>query len=679
MKPLIFFVGLITAFGLLAQDRPSNAIDLEQFAERMFQVQDSDINYEDIYESLLLYYTDPLNLNRATGDELASLYILSPTQVLAFVEHRDNFGELLSIYELQAITGFDLSIIQDLIPFVTVKENEQDNRPLIKRIFSEPNNYFLLRYSRTVENQRGYMEETVNGYIGSQDKMYGRFRVSHRDDFSAGFTFEKDAGERVNFNQGSGFDFYSAHLMVENQGIFRKLIVGDYQLQVGQGLVFGSGFNPGKGAETVNTVKRNTLGIRPYTSVLETGFFRGVGATVPFGEVEVTTFYSNLMQDGNVQNDSISNDFEEFLSSIQNSGFHRTSSELSSRNEVKEESFGGVVNFRPNRKLQIGASALNTNYSTALQKKSAPYNVFEFEGKQNLVTGLFASYQWQNFNFFGEGARSSSGGMGGIAGFVSSLSPTLDMAMSLRNYKKDFHSFYGLAFGEGSRNINERGLYWGIKYHPSRRYEVAAYYDKFSFPWLRFGIDAPSEGAEWLGRFTYRPNRDISTFVQVREERKEFSLTNENLSSLERRIKRNYIFNIDYRLNARFSMKSRVQSSTLDEAGNFTKGYAIIQDVNFETERFKISTRMALFETDDYDNRQYVYERDVLYAFSIPAYNGQGIRNYILLQYKMNSVINLWLRYGRFSYTDREVVGSGLDESNGSNRTEIKWMARVKF
>ena len=72
-------------------------------------------------------------------------------------------------------------------------------------------------------------------------------------------------------------DFWSAHLMLENQGKFRKLIVGDYQLQLGQGLLFGAGFGVGKGAETVNALQRVTLGIRPYTSVLEGGFLRGAG------------------------------------------------------------------------------------------------------------------------------------------------------------------------------------------------------------------------------------------------------------------------------------------------------------------------------------------------------------------------------------------------------------------
>ena len=75
----------------------------------------------------------------------------------------------------------------------------------------------------------------------------------------------------MNKNQ-KGFDFYSSHLLLENKLGFSKILIGDFQMQIGQGLVFGGGFAPGKGVETINTVKRNTRGILPYTSSLEQNF-----------------------------------------------------------------------------------------------------------------------------------------------------------------------------------------------------------------------------------------------------------------------------------------------------------------------------------------------------------------------------------------------------------------------
>ena len=679
MRWLVTIVLAFGGFSLLAQqDSIRTSIDLEQFAERMFQVQDADVNYEDVYESLLLFFTDPLNLNKASQDQLASLYILSPTQIQSFSDYRDTNGKLLSIYELQAIVGFDLGTIHLLLPFVSLEESSLDQGPLFSRILNEKNRYLLLRYTSNLEEQAGYQSSQENGYIGDPRKVYGRFRTSRRDDFSLGFTFESDAGEPIGF-QGNqtGFDFWSAHMMIENQGPFDKIIVGDYQIQAGQGLVFGAGFNPGKGAETVNTVKRNTIGIRPYTSVLETGFFRGGAAAFTVGDMTVTAFGSYLLQDGNI--DTLDGSNEVFISSIQQSGLHRTVKEISYKNQVEETSMGGLIEYQPNRKLEIGFSGITTHYSTPLLRSQAPYNELEFSGTRNTVVGTFGSYQWQNFNFFGEMARSSSGGMGKVGGVITSLSQSIDVAISLRDYDSDFHTFYGNAFGEGSRAINEKGIYWGIKYNPSRRYSVVGYYDKFSFPWLRFGVDAPSDGSEWLGRFTFNPDRNISTFVQIREERKETSVTVNNLAELVPTVKRNYIFNIDYKLSTRFSMKSRLQTSTFEEDGVLTKGYAIIQDLVYSTERWKFSGRMALFETDNYDNRQYVYEKDVLYAFSIPAYNGQGVRNYLMVQYGMSESVDLWMRIARFSYRDQNTVGSGLEESQGPNRTEVKWMMRWKF
>lgn len=673
MKALGTLLLVMMIFAAKAQIK--SEIDLEEFAESIFQLQDEDVPYEDIYEALLLYAADPLNLNTADQAELSSLFVLSPVQIQALLEHIELNGSLISIYELQSVRYFDLETIQRLLPFVTVVETGKSGKSLFQRIQDDRNRFFLLRVTRIAEEQAGYEGEDPR-YAGSPEKIYGRFRTSSRGDFSLGMTFEKDAGEAFS---DEGFDFYSFHAMLENQGSFSKIILGDFQIQSGQGLIFGAGFNPGKGAETINTVKRNTIGIRPYSSVLETGFFRGAGVEYSFEKVNVTAFASHLDQDASIQIDSLDAGIEAFASSIRDTGMHRTESEIEAKDQISESSIGGLVEYRPSRKLNFGMSAISTKYSSSLRRSEAPYNFYEFRGRENFLIGSHGSYQWQSLNMFGEVARSSSGGMAMVGGVIASVSRSIDVAVSLRNYDSDFHSFYGNAFGEGSRTINETGTYWGLKFRPTSKISVVGYYDRFSFPWLRFGVDAPSRGAEWLGRFTYKPERAITLFFQVREETKQVSITDGNLSSLQDRIKRNYILNLDYKINSNLSMKSRLQTSTQHRADIFTKGYALIQDINYSSGKFSFSGRVAIFETDDYDNRQYTYERDVLYAFSIPAYNGVGVRNYLLVKYNLSDRLDFWVRYGRFSYRDRQQVGSGLDESDGPTRTEIKWMMRLKF
>ena len=98
---------------------------------------------------------------------------------------------------------------------------------------------------------------------------------------------EKDPGEE--FFTGSkkqGFDFYSGHFFMKNFGVLKALAVGDYQAQFGQGLTFWSGLAFGKSADAIG-IKRNAVGLRPYTSVDENRFLRGVATTVGFKNFEI--------------------------------------------------------------------------------------------------------------------------------------------------------------------------------------------------------------------------------------------------------------------------------------------------------------------------------------------------------------------------------------------------------
>ena len=106
MKYILVIAFILTHLHIFGQSNLKE-IDLQSFVEEVFQVQDEDLNYEDLYESLLLLYTNPLNLNAATSEDLLALYILNPEQVNNFLDYRTQNGQLLSIYELQAIPPSD--------------------------------------------------------------------------------------------------------------------------------------------------------------------------------------------------------------------------------------------------------------------------------------------------------------------------------------------------------------------------------------------------------------------------------------------------------------------------------------------------------------------------------------------------------------------------------------------
>ena len=684
----IWFVLLACPLFLQAQNRED--FDLEAFVEELFSLQEDDVNYEDLYESLLLLYQNPLDLNKASSQELQSLYILSKGQITSLQTYISEKGKLLTLFELQLIEGFDNATIQRLVPFVTVDPTDAtaDERPLLQRILEEQNNYFITRYERVLEQRRGYTAPENPGdsrYAGSPDKLYFRYRVSRSQDFSLGFTTEKDPGEAFTFDGATnrrGMDFWSAHFMLERQGKLRKAIIGDYQLQFGQGLLFGAGIGVGKGAETVNTVQRVTLGIKPYTSVLEGGFLRGAAGTYELSDrLNVTAFFSRLNHDANIQQNDDPDGFPEFFSSFQLSGLHRTPNEIANKRVVAETVLGANAHYNFQNGATAGLILTSNDFSTPIQRSDAEFNRFEFQGTSHYNLGGYGSYNWRNFSFFGEAAVAKSGGFGGIAGFITTLSSRVDFAMIFRSYDRDFHSFRGTAFAEGSRNINESGVYWGLKYTLNRKFYLTAYYDTFRFPWFRFRVNAPSQGNDYLVRLHYNPGRRVRLYGQFRREVKEINTTNAetNQTIVAPGTKTQFVTNLEFTASSQLRLKSRVQYSDFELDGTRTNGYAFIQDAVYSINDWTFSGRMALFDTEGNENRQYAYERDVLYAFSIPAYSGRGIRNYLLVQYRLSRKIDIWARVARSTFYDRNQVGTGLETIEGDRRTEVKFQVRYKL
>lgn len=670
---------------------PVKDIDLQQFIEQLFPVQDDDIPYEDVYEALFLYFTQPLDLNQVSPEALKSLFVLTEAQIQSFFRHLERNGKLLSLYELQAIPGWDQATINRLLPFVTVKSTslQEDNRSLLQRITESGKGMFLQRYERVLESRAGYLPRSDTlppAYLGSPDKLYTRFRLNRAQDFSFGFALEKDAGEPIAWNPPQnqyGADFLSWHAMLYHQGRFRKIVTGDFQLQYGQSLVFGSGFTIGKGAETITTVRRSSTGLRPYTSVLESGFFRGAGFTYRLSpRIDVTTFFAGNPRDALLSESADSLDVAPVtFGSLQQSGLHRTNREIGARHSIREQSGGGVVHYRSkNRRLQLGATSLFTRFDHPWQPNARLYKQFEFSGQQNFVASLFGEYSWQNINLFAEAAQSQSGGKAIVAGSLLALSSTLDLSLLARRYERDFHSFYATAFAEGSRPVNEHGIYWGLKYKPGQQVFFTAYYDRFYFPWLRYRVDAPSGGHEYLIRGNYQPSRQLLLYAQFRQEIKDLNrVQTPPLRTPEAGRKRNYILHLDFAPSSVFSLRSRIQWSSYLFSEIRTSGYTLVQDASWQTKRWRLSGRIALFHTDDYNNRQYVYEKDVLWAFSIPAYYGRGIRNYLLAQYKLTRQLTLWLRWARTTYVDREVISSGNERIDGARINQLKAQLRWAF
>jgi len=684
-----------------AQEYTRRAPDLDRLTQELFaEIQSDQVPYEDLYETLLQYYQTPINLNTATREELRALLLLNENQITTLLRHREANGDLLSVYELQSIEGYDLRTITRILPFVSVLSGDLNasRGSLWQRIAAEDNNALYLRYERVLQQRQGYTPPTLyqgqptTRYLGSPDKMLIRYRVSHTKDFSLGFSLEKDAGEPLTWNPKNGqfgADYVSAHLLIQERGRLKALALGDYQLQFGQGLLLSSGLGVGKGAETITTLRRSSVGVRAYSSLLENSFFRGGAATYQVAPtVQATAFVSHKNVDANLQQsrDSLAQ-FDEFTSGLLYTGFHRTASEITNRHQLAETIGGGNVGYTSRSgNLAIGVTGVFTHYGTPLLKRPESYNKFEFSGKENLALSLNYSYVWRNLLLFGETARSTGGGLGTVNGLLASLGPTVDAALLVRRYDADFHTLYGNAFSENTRNINETGVYLGLKVRPVAKWEISAYYDQFRFPWLRYRASAPTDGHDALVRVAYSPTKTSLFYAQLRQRLKPRDLPASDVIRPVplpgEQLRQSLLLYYNTAPTLQLELRTRLQASRLrDDAGlPWRRGYVLAQDVGYQFNRaLKLTARYALFDADDYDTRQYVYEQDVLLAVSVPALYGQGTRIYGIAEIRINRAFTLWLRYAETRYRHQDVVGTGLEAIDGQLRGEVKAQLRVKF
>jgi hypothetical protein len=672
--------------GLDLRQREAIISRIETIAEQSEQ----ELDYSDLLDGLYYYIENPLNINYAEFDDFKELLFLSDFQINNIIKYRNQYGNFLTVNELQAVEGLDPALIDLLIPFISVEAEKQAQTYKAKNVFKYARHDVFIRWSRVLQEQEGYKpisdsakEASPNSYyLGSPDKLYMRYGFNYSNKVRFGITGDKDAGEEFfKGSQTQGFDFYSAFGWITDLSAVKKIVVGDFHAEFGQGLNLWTGLAFGKSPDAFS-IKRNARGLRPNTSVNENRFMRGMATTIAVGKFEITGFYSQKKIDANVGDVDTLNQEIGFVTSLQQTGYHRTNAEVADKNVLGEKLLGGHVEFR-NNFLSVGATAYKTQFDAPVENDGQLYKKYFFTGTENFNYGLDFNLLVNKFNFFGEFSMSENGAMAYLAGMQAALSSRVSLSMLYRNYGLKYQNLYGLAFGESSQNRNETGFYSGLLLRLHKNWTFTGYADLFSFPWLIYRVDAPSKGQEYLAQLNYFVRHDVEMYFRFRSQTKNLNSAEETtMPKIEETLRQSFRFHISYSVLPGITMKDRFEAMRYKRGiQDFKYGYLLYHDIilrPFE-KPFDITLRYALFDTDTYDERIYAYENDVLYAFSIPAYYYKGSRFYLLFKYEITDWMDFWVRFATTWYSNQNTIGTGLDEIDGSSRSEIKAQVRLKF
>ncbi len=601
-----------------------------------------------------------ISLNTADAAQLVALGILLPNQVESLLRYRQLLGDFISIYELQAVPGFDVGLIKQLLPYISTGEGFKPQYG-IHDMFSKGESNLLVRYSRQLEASKGYI--SVNGkppaYAGSRDKVFIRYRYNLTGYTSYGISMEKDPGEA--FFRGAqryGFDFYSAHLFISNYRHVKALAIGDYSVNMGQGLLQWHNHAAGKSAIVLQVKKEGEV-LRPYTSAGEYYFFRGAGATVQLGKIQVTAFGSLRKLDGTVPGADTLTDAL-VATALQSAGYHRTSTEIAKMNAVTQFSSGAVIRYVGD--WNVGANIIYHHLSPGLEKPVKPYNQFDFRGNGLLNYSLDYAKTFRNMHLFGELARDQQGHMAGLQGALISVSAKADLSLVYRNYDKAYQSFYSKGFGEIYNTRNEEGIYMGCSLKPASRWTVSGYVDWFKFPWIRYGVNYPSGGWEYLLQLGWTCRKNILLTGRVVSRKKDEEL----LTHIR--------CQADININRKCATSTRLEYAGSRTATSLQPGIFLYQDVSYKFRRLPLSVdvRGGLFNTGGYQSRIYAYETSVMYENSVGQYYGNGWQYYLNLKWKLDKKLTCWGKIHQVIYVDKQKIGSSWDMIDGNKKTILQ-------
>lgn len=294
-------------------------------------------NFEELIERLTQYKAHPLNINKATETELQELWVLSPLQIHALQSHLLANGLMIDLLELQSIDNFDSQTIRLLLPFVQLGFNNPFSGKKLGSFFLGTHD-LLVRYRQDLQKEQGYLpgDSSQNRFLGGPQHLLIRYRYTLGKNLLVGLQAEKDPGESFfNNHQPLGFDFVSGHLELKQVGPFKKVVFGDYNLQFGEGLSLWSGVGFGK-SSLLSSIAKQEIGLRSYSSVNEGFFFRGLATQIAVKGLQIIPFYSNRNLDATVQDSA-------GISSVNLSGLHRTTSELSYKKTLNQQVYGTAL------------------------------------------------------------------------------------------------------------------------------------------------------------------------------------------------------------------------------------------------------------------------------------------------------------------------------------------------
>lgn len=614
-----------------------------------------------IFDSIEFLSSNPITINSATINDLMRIPFLDRSSAAAIIRHRNRLGGLYSASQLKNVEDVSDDLIAKILPYLKFGSEKS---PTLSQVSSDKLETIKITYrSRGIYDIQPETGFTDGDYPGSRWKIYNRFTASKENGIRLGILTEKDAGEKkIN-------DFTSGNLTINNLGFIKSLIFGDYLVEFGQGLAVWSRYSLSKGTETVSVLPRNSKNLTPYLSSDENQFMRGAAVLFQFGNLSISTFYSNKSLDASVDSSSSK------ITSLIIDGLHRTESELKKKGSVSEQIFGTTAEYSFGDFGNVGFLYFYSKYSNNFSNNS----FLDPTGNSFNYLSTDFSFNTSKLFFTGEVATDKKS-IAALSSLEIAVDNNFSILFSYRNYPARYWNVHSNGFGEHTFAQNETGFYTGIKWKTNFGI-IRFYYDQFKFFITGNNYLFPTKGNDLLLYYTFNPTDDTELRIRYKNGTKESPVEFNNENGLVKQVTNNIRTEFLFQATKKLQLRSRFEFVDVSTSNSSTdRGYLFFEDIRFSPfSNLMLSSRLVFFQSDSYNSRVYEFENDLTGVMSNPALYGEGTRWYLLVRYTTSFGLTLTLKYAELYKPNERFIGSGDAQINGNVDNRISFQMDFRF
>jgi len=479
-----------------------------------------------------------------------------------------------------------------------------------------------------------YQVDSASGgkpmYAGTPLKTAIRIKANPWKKLSMALSYEKDPGELFLYRNRP--QFLSGYLSYAGDRFVKQLVLGNYKLNQGVGLVNGAGFFHRIGDFRIN--QQSLSRIRPYASLNETMYEQGLACkmgTNKFQALLWASYHKFSLSSSAFTNDREANNWLEYQRS---SGLYRSKSELETR-ELAYRIHSGMQLLYKHQNLAVGLM-YGSEWVGLSNKAMEPQKEDPDSSPQQKVS-IHGNWYKRKLQIFGELSASDFRSQAFLLGTQYHFNDYIQGSLLVHHYGAGYRGALPSSYGSGSHIRNEQGIGFHLHMEPGKFIIAKLTGELFRYPLPRYLCHVPSSGYR-LDLSLQNPTNKILQW-RARVVNKSWQTSPADLTSKIRPQQDNRISRFDAQLtyfyHDRFRWQSRLVLSYYSQKQNSAPGYAALQQITLSTSKFfKATAQFVLFHVSAWENRIYLYEPGFYYSFSFPAYYGSGQKTTLMFTLK---------------------------------------------